>query len=72
MAARNNSVPTHAHPAVLMARAIGIVLGVLLLMAHAPALWPAVGGLVAFAVTLGALRSSWPADGRQAGPDART
>lgn len=62
----------HAHPAVLMARAIGFVLGVLLLMAHAPALWVVVGGLVAYAVTLGRLRSSWPVESRQTGRGGRT
>jgi hypothetical protein len=72
MSAAKKSTPAHAHPVVLMARAIGIVLGVVLLMAHTPALWPVVGGLAAYALTLGALRSSWPAESRQAGPDART
>jgi len=49
-----------AHPVVLVARALGIIVGLLLVLGHAPALWPAVGGLLAYVAALVAMRGSWP------------
>lgn len=63
----------HAHPVVLLARAVGFIVGVLLLMAHAPALWPVVGGLVAYSLALAVTRSAWPASApAEPGRAART
>ncbi len=56
-----NPAAAHAHPVVLLARAVGMVFGLVLLLAHVPALWPAVGGLVAYALALVVQRGSWPA-----------
>lgn len=76
MAAQEKSAHVHvlpAHPVVLLARAIGVVVGVLLLMAHAPALWPVVGGLVAYSTALAVCRSAWPASApAEPGRAART
>ncbi|MDX2683693.1 hypothetical protein [Streptomyces soliscabiei] len=56
-----------AHPVILLARAVGILLGILAVLAHAPALWAVAAGLAGYAVTLLSLRGTWSAVTTQAG-----
>ena len=56
-----------AHPAILLARAIGILLGILAVLAHAPALWAVAAGLAGYSVTLLCLRGTWSTITTQAG-----
>lgn len=67
MAHTNSPSQPAAHPVILLARAVGILLGILAVLVHAPALWAVVAGLAGYAVTLWALRSTWPAVTTQAG-----
>lgn len=59
MSQNNSTSQAATHPAILLARAVGILLGILAVLAHAPAIWAIVAGLAGYAVTLGALRSTW-------------
>lgn len=67
MAQNNSTSQAVAHPAILLARAIGILLGILAVLAHAPAVWAIVAGLAGYSVTLLALRGTWSAVTTQAG-----
>lgn len=67
MAQNNNPSQPATHPVILLARAVGILLGILAVLAHAPALWAIVAGLAGYAVTLWALRSTWSGVTTQAG-----
>ncbi|MGH7732701.1 MAG: hypothetical protein ACREOE_03105 [Gemmatimonadales bacterium] len=49
------------HPVVLLARAIGFLVGVLVAAAHTPIVWASFTGVAAYAFTLWAVRANWPA-----------
>lgn len=67
MAQNNTPSQAVAHPAILVARAIGILIGILAVLAHVPALWAVAAGLAGYSVTLLALRGTWSAVTTQAG-----
>lgn len=48
------------HPAISLARAVAFIAGLLAAIAHAPVLVAVVVGLTGYAVTLWAVRRSWP------------
>jgi hypothetical protein len=67
MAQNNTPSQPAAHPAILTARAVGILLGILAVLVHVPALWAVAAGLAGYAVTLLSLRGTWSAVTTQAG-----
>ncbi|MET9183280.1 hypothetical protein ABZX88_34475 [Kitasatospora aureofaciens] len=57
---KDQAVYTGTHPAVLLARAIGLVLGIIAYQLGATVLWAGIAGMTAYAVTLISTRGTWP------------
>ncbi|MFH0246566.1 hypothetical protein ACGRHY_30020 [Streptomyces sp. HK10] len=57
----NRTQPPATHPVILLARAVGILLGILATLAHAPAMWAVAIGLAGYALVLWRMRGTWSA-----------
>jgi hypothetical protein len=54
------ATPAAEHPVIHLARAVAFIVGILAAIANAPVLAAVVIGLTGYAVTLWAMRRSWP------------
>jgi hypothetical protein len=54
------AAPVAEHPVIHLARTVAFIVGILAAVAHAPVLVAVVAGLTGYAVTLWAMRRSWP------------
>ncbi|MBK3583002.1 hypothetical protein JHN49_04480 [Streptomyces sp. MBT57] len=69
MAAQQN---TPTHPAIVLARIVAAILGILAALAHLPGVWVILAALTGYAVTLVWLRRNWPAISGASSPAATT